>query len=457
LREVRRVPYWLDRPEPVECPHLEGFAQADLVIVGGGFTGLWAALLASEAHPDRAIVLLEGERIGHAATGRNGGFVAASLTHGVTNGLQRWPKELPTLVRLGMDNLDAIESTVTAHSINCDWQRTGEVTVAVDEHHVHEEQETLKVGQSLGLDVQWLDQQAMRQMVNSPTYLGGVWDRRGVAMVDPVRLAWGLRRVCLERGIHIYENSRVSSLTSDGSGLSARTSHGRVRAAKALIATGCDRALARQLRRKIAPVYDYVLMTEPLTESQRSAIGWQIRVGVGDAGNLFHYYRTTVDGRILWGGYDAIHQWRSRVGPEYDVNVMSWAKLADHFVTTFPQLEGVAFSHAWGGAIDTCTRFAPFWGTTLGGRAVYVGGYTGLGVGSSRFGAATALDVLYGEDTERTRLEMVRRQPIAFPPEPARSVGIRLMTRSLERADHQGGKRNLLLRMADAVGFGFDS
>ncbi len=432
-------------------------ADADLVIIGGGYTGLWAALTARNADPTREIVILEGDRVAGAASGRNGGFVAASLTHGLGNGMDRWPQELPTLIRLGLSNLDAIESTVRDNSIDCDWQRTGEITVAIDAHQVPIEQEMVDRAHCLGLEFEWLDEAAVRSIVDSPTYLGGLWDRRGVAMVDPVLLAWGLRNLCLSRGIRIHESSRVISLAPRGGGIEARTPLGAVCAAKALIATGCDRALVRSLRRRIAPVYDYVLMTEPLTESQRNDIGWYTRVGMGDAGNLFHYYRTTADGRILWGGYDAIHHWRGRVDADFDVNQVSWARLAEHFTATFPQLEGLRFTHAWGGAIDTCTRFAPFWGTTMGGRAAYVGGYTGLGVGASRFGAATALDLLDGRDTERTRLRMVREQPMAFPPEPLRSLGVKVMTASLERADHRGGRRNLLLRAADAVGFGFDS
>ena len=457
LREAAHLPYWLDRPHPAACAPLEGGTDADLVIVGGGYTGLWAALMAMEEIPSRSVVILEGDEVGGAASGRNGGFVAASLTHGLGNGLDRWPVEISTLISFGMANLDAIESTVHEGGIDCDWQRTGEITVAIDDHHVVAERETARRARELGMDVDWLDRDAVRSVVNSPTYLGGVWDRRGVAMVDPVALAWGLRRICLERGVRIHEHSRVMSLRSAGAGVAASTAAGTVRAEKVLIATGCDRTLSRAQRRRIAPVYDYVLMTEPLTEAQRRDIGWQVRVGIGDAGNLFHYYRTTADGRILWGGYDAIHHWGGRISPDFDSHPRSWAKLAEHFSVTFPQLEGIRFTHAWGGAIDTCSRFSPFWGTTLNGRAAYVGGYTGLGVGASRFGAATALDLLDARESERTALTMVREQPLPFPPEPLRSLGVKLLTRSLENADHHGGRRSLLLRTADAIGFGFDS
>lgn len=205
------------------------------------------------------------------------------------------------------------------------------------------------------------------------------------------------------------------------------------------------------------PVYDYVLVTEPLSDAQWSSIGWHGREGVSDTGNRFHYYRPTSDGRILWGGYDAIYHRGNGFGPRFDHRQASYERLAQHFLTTFPQLGGLRFSHAWGGAIDTCSRFSAFWGTAHAGRTAYVVGYTGLGVGAARFGAATMLDLLDGRDTERTRLEMVRSKPMPFPPEPIRAWGIGLTTASLRRADEQEGRRNLWLRALDRLGLGFDS
>ena len=215
--------------------------------------------------------------------------------------------------------------------------------------------------------------------------------------------------------------------------------------------------LLRRLRHYVVPVYDYVLMTEPLTDAQWASLGWSGREGVSDAGNQFHYYRATSDGRILWGGYDAIYHPRSGFGPQYEHSRPSYERLAEHFLQTFPQLRGVRFSHAWGGAIDTCSRFTAFWGTAHDGRMAYVTGYTGLGVGASRFGALTMLDLLDARETERTSLQMVRTKPLPFPPEPMRTWGIRATTASLQRSDESEGRRNLWLRSLDRLGLGFDS
>jgi glycine/D-amino acid oxidase-like deaminating enzyme len=224
-----------------------------------------------------------------------------------------------------------------------------------------------------------------------------------------------------------------------------------------VLATNAYRPLLRRLRLMTVPVWDYALMTEPLTEAQRAAIGWEGREGIGDAGNQFHYYRTTRDGRILWGGYDAIYHYGSCIAPEHEQREETFEVLARNFATTFPQLADVAFSHAWGGVIDTCTRFTAFYGTAMHGRVGYALGFTGLGVAATRFAGEVVLDLLAGLDTPRTRLEMVRKRPVPFPPEPARWAGIELTRRSLASMDANGGKQNVWLKAMDRLGLGFDS
>jgi glycine/D-amino acid oxidase-like deaminating enzyme len=207
----------------------------------------------------------------------------------------------------------------------------------------------------------------------------------------------------------------------------------------------------------VLPVYDYALMTEPLDAARRESIGWRHRQGVGDAGNQFHYYRLSADDRILWGGYDAVYRFGGPVGDHLDDHDATFGKLAQHFFATFPQLEGMRFTHRWGGAIDTCSRFSVFFGTALGGRVAYATGYTGLGVCASRFGAEVALDLVDGRETEATRLAYVRRRPVPFPPEPLRTGVVRLTQNRLAAADRRQGRRGLWLRALDRAGLGFDS
>jgi glycine/D-amino acid oxidase-like deaminating enzyme len=200
-----------------------------------------------------------------------------------------------------------------------------------------------------------------------------------------------------------------------------------------------------------------VLMTEPLSSEQRAAIGWEGRQGISDLANQFHYFRRTADGRILFGGYDAVYHYGGRVRAQYEDRPESYEKLASHFFTMFPQLDGLRFTHRWAGAIDTSTQFTAFFGTARDRRVAYAAGFTGLGVGSTRFAGEVMLDLLDGVSNERTELEMVRKRPLPFPPEPAASIGINATRWSLDRADHNRGRRNLLLKTLDALGLGFDS
>ncbi|WP_433285289.1 NAD(P)/FAD-dependent oxidoreductase [Micromonospora sp. CA-244673] len=464
LADAAPVPYWLDRPErPDPLPPLTGVHDADLLVVGGGYSGLWTALLAKEADPDRDVLLVDAGTCGWAASGRNGGFCAASLTHGLANGAERWPGEIDELERLGRENLDAIAAAVTRHGIDCDFERTGELAVAVEPYQLAGLAEDAELARRYGHDVALLDRDEVRAEVTSPTYLGGMWDRDRVALLDPAKLAWGLRRAALDLGVRIHEHTRVTGLGRDGGALRAATvggpdaAPGAVRARQVVLATNAFPPLLRRLRAWLVPVYDYALMTEPLTPAQRDAIGWRNRQGLADTGNQFHYYRMTADGRILFGGYDAVYHYGNRMAPELEQREATFTALASHFFTTFPQLDGLRFSHRWGGVIDTCTRFCAFFGTAYEGRVAYAAGFTGLGVGATRFGARVMLDLLGGEETPLTRLDLVRRKPLPFPPEPIRATGIHLTRWSLARADAREGRRNLWLRTLDRLGLGFDS
>ncbi|GAA2479466.1 NAD(P)/FAD-dependent oxidoreductase [Winogradskya humida] len=446
------TPYWLDQDAaPAALDPLVGATTADLAVIGAGYSGLWTALLAKERDPGRDVVVLEAGTAGWAASGRNGGFCSASLTHGFDNGLSRFPDEMDTLERLGRRNLDEIEEAVGRYGISCGFERTGELHVATEPWQLA----SLATLRDRGL--QFLDRDEVRAEIDSPTYLGGVWDRDGCAMVDPARLVWGLRDACLSLGVRFYENTRVDRIVAGGGGLRLHTLRGQVSAARVALATGAHTNLLRRLQHYVIPVYDYALMTEPLSAAQLASIGWRHRQGVGDSGNQFHYYRLTSDNRILWGGYDAVYYRGGRIISDHDQREATFALLARHFTETFPQLADVAFTHKWGGVIDACSRFSSFFGTAFGGRLAYAAGYTGLGVGATRFGANVMLDLLSGRRTPLTSLQLVRTKPVPFPPEPVRSGVIQLTRWSIAQADRHDGRRNLWLRTLDKVGLGFDS
>lgn len=457
LRDAEPAPFWLTHPDrPSRNSALTDSATADLVVVGGGFTGLWTALLAKEANPETDVVLLEAGAIAQAASGRNGGFCSSSLTHGIANGANRYPNEMSRLVVMGLENLDEIEKAVATHGIACGLERAGTLHVATEPHQLDWLRQSRDTAVRYGEPTQLLNREETRAEVDSPLFLGATLTPSTI-MLDPARLAWGLLRACMNLGVRVHENSKVTRLEADNAHATVHTAFGRVQARSVALATNAFPSLVRHVRKYVVPVYDFALVTEPLTATQVASVGWARRQGVSDSGNQFHYLRLTEDNRILFGGYDAIYHWNAKLDDGLSHRPETYAVLAEHFLQMFPQLEGVRFTHAWGGIIDTCSRFSAFWGTANQGRVAYSLGYTGLGVSASRFGAQVMLDLLAGQETERTKLGMVRSRPTPFPPEPLRSIGIRMTQSELARADANGGRRSAWLRTLDRLGIGFDS
>jgi glycine/D-amino acid oxidase-like deaminating enzyme len=451
LEDVAHECFWLeDAPAPPR-PSLTADHRADLCVVGGGYTGLWTAVRAKQRDPGRRVVLLESNRLGWAASGRNGGFCAASLTHGEENGRARWPEEYDVLARLGRDNLAALADTVREWSMDVDLERTGELDVAVEEHQVDWLREA-----AAGHGRRFLDRDQVRAEVASPIFLAGCLSEDTV-LLHPAKMVRELARVAEELGVEILEDTEVEGLAAEGDGMEVRTRAGTVHAEQVALGTNVFPALVRRYRSYTVPVYDYAVVTEPLSAQQRAALGWQARRGLADPANHFHYFRLTPDDRILYGGYDAVYHFGKRVDTSYEDRPETHRMLVSHLLTTFPQLEGIRVSHRWAGAINTSTRFSAFFGLAHRGRVAHAAGFTGLGVGATRFAADVMLDLLAGQRTERTELEMVRHKPAPFPPEPVASLGIHATRWSLARADHRQGQRNLWLRTLDRMGLGFDS
>lgn len=444
LTNTKQAPYWLDTLSATSYPSLRSNHSTDLLIIGGGYCGLWTAVRAKERYPHLDVVLIESHTIGWAASGRNGGFCEASLTHGESNGLARWPEEFETLEQMGHQNLDDLEATVLKYSMDVDFERTGVIAVATEQHQVE------WISEEQG----FLDLQQIQTSIKSPTYLAGVFDESGCAIVNPAKLAAELARVATDLGVKIYEHTPALKLVGSDKVL---IPEGMITTKKSVLATNAFKNLLKRNSLMTVPVYDYVLMTEPLSSEQMASIGWEGRQGLADMSNQFHYYRLSADNRILFGGYDAVYNFGGKVDEKYEDRSESFEKLASHFFTTFPQLVGLRFTHKWAGAIDTCSRFCAYFGTARKKNIAYALGFTGLGVGATRFAGDVMLDLLYEKTTERTKLKMVRTKPTPFPPEPIASIGINMVKWAMNRADHNKGKRNLLLKTLDALGLGFDS
>jgi glycine/D-amino acid oxidase-like deaminating enzyme len=371
--------------------------------------------------------------------------------------MSRFPDEMPLLERLGRQNFDRTLVAVGQFEIDCDLEQTGDLAVALEPHEVDWLAEDERLLAGLGHDVELLDADAARAELDSPLYQGALWQRSGEAIVDPANLAWGLARAAESLGVRVHERTSATRVEESGEAVTVRTRDGSLRARHAMLATGAYRSPVGTVRRRVVPVWDYVLVTEPLGASRMSTLGWRRRQGVSDVANRFHYYRLTADDRILWGGYDAVYYFGNAIGERRAQREATFERLAQHFFRTFPQLEGVRFTHRWGGPIDTCSRFFAFYGTSRGGRITYAAGHTGLGIGASRFAARVTLDLLAGRETEATRSRLVRTRPLPFPPEPLRWAVIEATRAALARADRRQGKRGLWLRALDRLGVGYDS
>ncbi len=442
VADAEPVVFWLDRPDiPEVAPPPSGRVDTDLCIVGGGYTGLWAAILAKEDDPDRDVVVLEGDRVAHGASGRNGGFLDASITHGLANGIDHFPGEIERLVEIGRDNYRGLLDTLDRYRIDAAFEATGELIVATDDYQVPGLAESVTTRRRYGEDAVLLDRDEVRAEVDSPRFLGGAWQRSHIGLVDPAALALGLRRAAVSLGVRVFEGTRATDVRADGASVRIDTATGHVEAAGVVLATNAYRGLVAPIRRTVATVYDYVLVTEPLGEAQRASIGWTNRQGLADSANQFHYFRLTADGRILWGGYDAVYYFGGGVSARREQSRRTASLLAEQFFEVFPQLEGVRFTHRWGGPIATTTRFCASFGAALDGRLAYSVGYTGLGVAASRFGARVALTLLDEPSAESIRLDLVRSRPFPFPPEPVKWLGITLTRRAIARADRREGRR----------------
>ncbi|MAY61156.1 MAG: FAD-dependent oxidoreductase [Rhizobiales bacterium] len=456
LTHASAEPFWTgDVSSMPACPTMSADVTCDLAIVGGGFTGLWSALKARERSPGARIVVLEGGTCGQAASGRTGGFCAPSISHGVGNALDRHPREAGTLIRLGRENLVEYQRDLEHYEMDAGFELCGKLNVASTPWQAEGLKAMARNYARFGIDCTLLSGAALKEKLDSPAYSAGLFEPN-YALIHPARTVSELRRVCIELGIAIFENSKVTGLSRDGSEIALETSEARVRAGKVVLATNAAVPLLKRLSMAFIPIYDYSLVTQPLTDAQWASIGWTGSYGIADCGNQFHYFRKTPDGRMLWAGYDAIYHYGSSRDAANLQRAETFERLAEQFKAAFPTLADVNFSHAWGGIIDTSARTTFFAGRAYGGQVAYAMGFTGQGVSASRFAALAMLDLLDGRDTERTRLKMLRRAPVPFPPEPVRSLAVRLAQKGLEIEDRTG-RRPAFLRMLDALGIGFAS
>ena len=455
---VERSCYWLARRRPREVTPLEGAAEADVAVVGAGLTGLWTAIFLKTLDPGLEVIVLEQAVAAYGASGRNAGMLSETVDHAHGLAIEHFGEaEARRLARLGERNVAELVAFLEQHGIDCDYEPTGRLQVALTPAHLDEARRTVETARRLGLEsFRLLDRDEVAGAIHSPLYLGGVRISGG-GILDPVKLVDGLRSQAEHLGVRVFERTAVGGLEEAGAGVRLHTAGGTVAARRAVLATSAyTHHLLPGLTRRFIPLYDYILVSEPLSPAQREAIGWRRREGVTDGRAFFNYYRLTADDRILWGTSEAAYHRGNRVGPAQDHSPAHYAALRASFRRHFPQLDGLEFPYAWGGPICSTTRLTPFFGRAIGGRVLYGLGFTGHGLGTTRIAGRILAHQALDRPDELLDLRMVRRRPFPYPPEPLRSWSVAAVTRALRRVD-AGEKPGLLLRLLDRLGIGFSS
>jgi glycine/D-amino acid oxidase-like deaminating enzyme len=453
FKDVKLFPYWLDNAAaPAVERELIGPTSADLLIVGGGFTGLWAAVQAKELMPHLDVVLIEAGKVAYGASGRAGGIISTSVMHGLPNATRVFPKDLDVLEQFGHDNLDGFKETVARYGIDADLEWNGEMTVAVEERHLPHLQEDFELHKQHGHNVTLLNREQAQEQLGSPLYAGAMWSRDRSGIVHPAKMAWGLKAAAIKLGVRLYEMTPLTKWEDRGEDMIVHTQAGSIKTKRVLLGTGTASVGIADINSRVMQVRDHVLATHPLTDEQLARIGWKNRQGIYDTRTQLNYYRLTKDNRIIFGGLVSYH-FKGNNNPAADREASTYYKLGEVFHKTFPQLKDVGFSHAWGGPIDYCSRGAVFARRYFNEKVVYVAGYTGFGVAGSRFGALMGLNILFDRDTPERKLDISTQGPNWIPPEPLRWAGAKITFHAFDGADEQGGWKRAWINGIKKLGF----
>ncbi len=399
-------------------PPLAGRVEADVAIVGGGFTGMATAYWLLKAEPSLKVAVLEQEVVGYGASGRNGSFAMTVVGLGLEllskiKGRDRAIQAQRYLERA----VDLVGELVMQEQLDCDYIRPGFLRMATTPDYVKKIRREIETAHSLGIGgIEWLDRDEARARVNSARYLGAWWEPR-MALVNPLKLVREMKRVATGLGATVYEQTPVKAIERPGDFL-LRTPSGTVSAGRLVLATNAYSHLFPMVGRRQVPAWTWVVATEPLSGEQLGPIGWEGFEGVEDARNLIHYYRRTPDNRLLMGG--------GPVGFGYgrdmnrDSNPAAWRHLEEHIADLFPSLASAKIEHRWGGPFSVTMDLTPALGYLGDRRAVYSLGCIGHGVAMTHLNGQTIRDLILERNTELTDHFFVNRRTIPWPPEPLR-------------------------------------
>jgi glycine/D-amino acid oxidase-like deaminating enzyme len=417
---------WLDQYGPYEAaPPLEGEQTADVAVIGGGFTGLATAIALKDLDPGLDVAVLEAKTVGYGASGRNGSFAMTVVGLGFgTTALLRGKTFLKAAHAYMERAVDELEALIDREHLECDKVRPGFLRVATTQTYVKRLKKQVDLMQSLGFDgITWIETDEARAMVDSPRYLGGMWEPR-LLLVDPAKLVREEKRAALAHGARVYEETPVLSIVSEEGarrGFRLLTPRGSLVAGKLAFATNAYSHLFPTLGHKQVPAFTYMIATEPLSEDQLAPIGWQGRQGLEDARNLIHYYRLTPDRRIVMGGGPVGLTYAGSL--EADSDDKAWQHLEDHIHFLWPHLSELKVTHRWGGPFSVTTDLTPALGYVGDHRVVYSLGCIGHGVSMSYVNGRELAGLLLERPvSDLPPCPFIDRRVIPWPPEPLQSV-----------------------------------
>jgi glycine/D-amino acid oxidase-like deaminating enzyme len=439
----RRLSLWWDGVDSPRARRagLAGDADVDVVIVGGGFTGLWTAFYLTRSSPDIRIVIIEREMVGFGASGRNGGWCSALFAASIDRLDRRCgPGTGARMHRAMVATVDEIQRVCAAESIDCGLARGGTVTLARTPAQWQRARETVAHARSHGLDegdLRLLGKDDAAEMARATNVLGGVFTPH-CAAIDPVRLVRGLADVVERCGVRICEGTTATAIRPGA----VETDRGKVTATAVIRATEGYTAGLPGFERAVVPVYSLMIATEPLDDSQWKAIGLADRPTFNDFRHLIIYGQRTEDGRLAFGGRGAPYHYGSAIRPTFDRDPVFHETIRRSLVELFPSLADVAITHRWGGPIGIHRDWFPSVGLDRATGIGWASGYVGDGVATTNLAGRTLRDLVLGRPSDERDLPWVGHRSPRWEPEPLRYLGINAGLRlgaSADRAEARAG------------------
>ncbi|MGZ4594034.1 MAG: NAD(P)/FAD-dependent oxidoreductase [Actinomycetes bacterium] len=434
----------------VPRPALPGDREADVAIVGAGYTGLWTAYYLAERDPSLRIVVLEKDVAGFGASGRNGGWCSALFPASLGWLARRHGREAAVAQHRAMqDAVDEVGRVTAAESIECSWRKGGTVSLARTPVQMRRALAEVDDARSWGFgaeDLRLLDAQEARERLSATDVLGGTYTPH-CAAIHPARLARGLARAIERRGVTVHEATPVTSIEPHR----ARTTHGTVRADVVVRATEGFTAMLPGLRRAVAPVYSLMLATEPLPAEFWDRVGLRERETWNDLRHLIIYGQRTADDRFAFGGRGAPYHFGSRIRPSYDREPRVFDELRQVLVELFPEVRDAAVTHTWGGPLGIARDWCASVGLDRRSGLAWAGGYVGDGVSTTNLAGRTLADLVTGAATDRTRLPWVNHRSRRWEPEPLRWLGVTASLRLMSAADDEEVRTGRPSRRATAL------